>query len=476
MGDTSYYTTFQVVRQPFVTDNVSEDGKTIKEFIGWDLDGDGILDALPATSHLSLQAQAMYKTHHLSDWLIYDLTCTTDGYREIICLDCGKVFEHEGLTAPGHDYEAVVTAPTCTEQGFTTHTCSRCNDSYADTYVEATGHSFGQWTMETEPTCTADGSEKRVCHCGQTEIRAVAKLGHDYEAVVTAPTCTEQGFTTHTCSRCNDSYADTYVEANGHSFSEWEETVKPTCTADGSEKRVCHCGQTEIRAVAKLGHDYEAVVTAPTCTEQGFTTHTCSRCSDTYVDSHVEATGHSFGQWTMETEPTCTADGSEKRVCYCGETEIQSVAKLGHDYEAVVTAPTCTEQGFTTHACSRCSDTYVDSYVEANGHSFGEWEEAVKPTCTADGSEKRVCHCGETESHVLKQLGHDYETKVTEPTYTDRGYTTHSCTRCGDSFVDSYTEPLPVEPKEGCFGAISGMAALLGLLGSAVVVLRKKRK
>ena len=41
-------------------------------------------------------------------------------------------------------------------------------------------------------------------------------------------------------------------------------------------------------------HDYDSVVTPPTCTESGYTTHTCANCGNIYVDSEVPATGHSF--------------------------------------------------------------------------------------------------------------------------------------------------------------------------------------
>ena len=41
-----------------------------------------------------------------------------------------------------------------------------------------------------------------------------------------------------------------------------------------------------------------------------------------------------------------------------------------HDYTTVVTAPTCTEQGFTTHRCSICGKTYRDTYVDAKGHTW----------------------------------------------------------------------------------------------------------
>lgn len=40
---------------------------------------------------------------------------------------------------------------------------------------------------------------------------------HKYQTAVTAPTCTEMGYTTHTCS-CGHSYKDTYTDAPGHNF------------------------------------------------------------------------------------------------------------------------------------------------------------------------------------------------------------------------------------------------------------------
>mgnify|MGYP003291517512 CR=1 FL=1 len=39
-------------------------------------------------------------------------------------------------------------------------------------------------------------------------------------------------------------------------------------------------------------HDYKAVVTEPTCTKGGYTTHTCSICNGYYVDTETEALGH----------------------------------------------------------------------------------------------------------------------------------------------------------------------------------------
>ena len=148
-------------------------------------------------------------------------TETETGIRVHTCTVCGA---EKTVTLPTidhvHDYKEVVTAPTCTEQGFTTHTCS-CGDSYVDTYVPAKGHSYGDWYTITEVDCTADGEEKRDCKsCDHSETRAVAATGHDYATSVAAPTCTEQGYTTHTCQNCGDTYTDTYVPALGHQYKD----------------------------------------------------------------------------------------------------------------------------------------------------------------------------------------------------------------------------------------------------------------
>ena len=116
-------------------------------------------------------------------------------------------------------------------------------------------------------------------------------------------------------------------------------------------------------------YDYTAVVTAPTCTEKGYTTYTCS-CGVSYVDNYVDSLGHDFGEWTVTTEPSCSEKGVETRYCSrCDATETRDIAMTEHEYAAVVTAPTCIEKGYTTYTCS-CGDSYVDDYVDALGHDY----------------------------------------------------------------------------------------------------------
>ena len=44
---------------------------------------------------------------------------------------------------------------------------------------------------------------------------------------------------------------------------------------------------------------------------------------------------------------------------------------------SAVTAPTCTEQGYTIHICANCSDSYVDAYVDELGHNYSAGQCAV---------------------------------------------------------------------------------------------------
>ena len=76
-----------------------------------------------------------------------------------------------------------------------------------------------------------------------------------------------------------------------------------------------------------------------------------------------------------------------------------------HSYTAVVTAPTCTDKGYTTHTCA-CSDSYVDSYVDALGHTWNDGVVTTAPTATTDGVKTSTCTvCGETKTEVLPATG-----------------------------------------------------------------------
>ena len=66
-------------------------------------------------------------------------------------------------------------------------------------------------------------------------------------------------------------------------------------------------------------HSYSAVVTAPTCTEKGYTTYTCT-CGDSYVADYVDETGHNHVG--VYTDPTNTENGYWTYTCHCGDSYV----------------------------------------------------------------------------------------------------------------------------------------------------------
>lgn len=85
-------------------------------------------------------------------------------------------------------------------------------------------------------------------------------------------------------------------------------------------------GVKNYERTAECEHEYSEEVTPPTCTEQGYTTHTCTICGESCVDTYTEPTGHSFGEWVTVNEATFTEDGTESRTCVkCSHVEFRSV-------------------------------------------------------------------------------------------------------------------------------------------------------
>ena len=75
---------------------------------------------------------------------------------------------------------------------------------------------------------------------------------HSYTAAVTAPTCTERGYTTYTCSVCGDSYKGSYVDPLGHDYK------NGTCTRCGA-KDPNYKPQADFTDVAPGSYCYDAV-------------------------------------------------------------------------------------------------------------------------------------------------------------------------------------------------------------------------
>ena len=364
-----------------------------------------------------------------------------------ICKICGYECKHEVWEAVSLDG----------------HACEKC-----DKYEE---HTFGEYEIKEEPTCTKKGSKERKCtKCGKIELKEIAAIGHDWNSTtgkcnICEIQCEHEWnresdlSSTGICKICGYECKHEVWEAvtlDGHACKEcdkyeihtWDATTGK-CTKCGTicthnwsnatceKPKTCTiCGMTEGEA---LGHSWKEATceTAKTCERCGKTegealghnwkeatcetAKTCERCGKT----EGEALGHSWKEATCETAKTCER---------CGKTEGEA---LGHSWKEA----TCE----TAKTCERCGKTEG----EAKGHTEVIYKK-VEPTCTqaglTEGKHCSVCNEVLQVQAKISALGHDYKSVVTKPTTTKQGYTTHTCTRCGDSYKDSYTAPI-AEPE-----------------------------
>ena len=236
-----------------------------------------------------------------------------------------------------------------------------------------------------------------------------------------AVTCTENGMLEFWyCAECNalftdaaltqlSNYKNCVVPAPGHVW------VDPTCTADG------YCSVCDAEGEAALGHsgyaeDFKcdacsvvvepedgSVLTIPQAialakalgtgkysTNKYYVTAIIdSIYNTTYGNANVvDADGNKYGFYGMYDYSGVRYDkltykpikgdevtiygvvGSYNATTYqVKDGVLDEVIAHTHNYDSVVTAPTCTENGFTTHTCSICLGNYTDAEVPALGHT-----------------------------------------------------------------------------------------------------------
>ena len=390
------------------------------------------------------------KTYHILQ--VVAPTCTSEGYTIYECNEVpGLTYKGDFTDKTPHTYdEGVVTKEaTIYEKGVKTFTCSACGDTYTEDIpmVEKTWHKGDT----VAPTCTEQGYTVYICDqdATLTENRDfVDALDHDWgEGVVTkAATCTEDGEKTFTCSRDGATKTEV-IPAVGHKWDDGTVTTPATCEASGVKTYKClndGCTETKTEEIAALGHNYDdgVVTKAATCTEDGVKTFTCQNDkSHTYTEV-IPATGHDYDDGVVTTKPTYTENGVKTFTCHnCGDTYTESIPALGYTYNETVVAPTCTEDGYTMHECVEdATKSFKDNIVPALGH---EYKEVTTPaTCKDAGSVDKVCERCNDKQHVRDipvNEEHQWDEGVItkEPTATEPGIKTYTCTVCNKTKTES---------------------------------------
>ena len=274
----------------------------------------------------------------------------------------------------------------CTTLGYDRYLCTECGKIEKRDYMDSLGHAW-QGIVIRDATCETDGKLLELCsRCGQMKQTATPKGEHSYEVYTVAATCTSPGYTVRECSVCGDRHIEDITPAIPHDYK--AHVIEATCDAEGKTIHRCDgCGSSFVTDyTSPLGHSWDkgTLVTNATCTGEGVMEYRCTRCGYHRLDADP-ADGHIPGASATCTEPQlCTR---------CGAVLEKA---LGHDYKSEVTAPTCTEMGYTTNTCVRCGDTNKSDYTEPAGHKPSDWIVDKEPTTDSEGGKHKECTvCGE---------------------------------------------------------------------------------
>lgn len=132
-----------------------------------------------------------------------------------------------------HVFQVTITRQATDDvDGVMTYVCKKCG--YAFTMpIPHTGHDWGPWIVDVEPTCTTRGSEHRECH------RYPSQTHYEYQELPA-------------------------LSATGeHTWGDWVTVTAPTATSEGLRRRACSvCGATESEPVPAVAAEPESPASA----------------------------------------------------------------------------------------------------------------------------------------------------------------------------------------------------------------------
>ncbi len=265
-------------------------------------------------------------------------------------------------------------------------------------------HEYGDWSVETAPTETAEGEARRYCTAddeyetfplpalSNTEFwqKSETPAAHDTDG--SAVYTSEYGTVT------------VVLPKEGHTYdgSAWTVTAAPTETAEGEARRYCTAndGGCETMPLPKLSESDWTVetVTEPSHTQDGVTKYTLKADASVFFEVTQEKLAeHVYGSWTVEKAPTMTETGTAAETCIAGDdTQNMTLPALSDTefWTKSETAPTVTATGEIRYTNEENNLTVkIDTvliYTSENGENTartvaaGESFSAFLPSYTVD--------------------------------------------------------------------------------------------
>ena len=313
-------------------------------------------------------------------------------------------------------------------------------------------HHWDQGEIITEATCTEEGEKKFTCSiCGDEKTEKVSATGHQHTEIRNKKeaTCKETGYSGDTwCKDCRKKIlsGQTIAKTENHSWDAGKVTTKATCTEEGEKTFTCSiCGDEKTEKVSATGHQHTEIRNKKeaTCKEEGYSGDTwCKDCGKKILSGQAIAKteDHSWNQGEITKEPTCKEEGEKTFTCsICGNTKTEKVSTTDHQHMEIRNQknPTCKEAGYSGD--TYCADCGVKIFsgktiAKTKNHNWDGGVITTEPTCTERGEKTFTCTiCGNTNTKKVNATGHRYGAYkvVKEPTNKRKGLKSKTCSVCG---------------------------------------------
>ena len=313
-------------------------------------------------------------------------------------------------------------------------------------------HHWDQGEIITEATCTEEGEKKFTCSiCGDEKTEKVSATGHQHTEIRNKKeaTCKETGYSGDTwCKDCGKKIlsGQTIAKTENHSWDAGKVTTKATCTEEGEKTFTCSiCGDEKTEKVSATGHQHTEIRNKKeaTCKEEGYSGDTwCKDCGKKILSGQaiVKTEDHSWNQGEITKEPTCKEEGEKTFTCsICGNTKTEKVSTTDHQHMEIRNQknPTCKEAGYSGDTyCADCGVKISSgkTIAKTKNHNWDGGVITTEPTCTERGEKTFTCTiCGNTDTKKVNATGHSYGAYkvVKEPTNKRKGLKSKTCSVCG---------------------------------------------
>lgn len=378
---------------------------------------------------------------HTEPQLTREASCTETGIISYHCNICQQDINEE-LPKLEHDFVERVVAPTANDRGYTLHTCSVCGASYKDNYVDKiegtsirdctaiiSGDTFAYTGEPITPTVTLRYDGKTLTQNADYTITYLSNtdIGTGYAIITGIGNYVGTGKIGFTITNGEDSpKTDTNVDI--------VMTDDDTDTDDGR----ISITQDDVTVLDPVVYSPKNVPFEPM--------------------SNI-----SFGEQALIEDVDYTlayannSDVGTATIIMRGIGRFKGVAQFRFDIlPKPLSDPEVAVRSVDTQLCTGKAVTpamivICDGIILASRRDYKvTYANNVDPglaTATITGIGN---YTGTLSVNFEIECAHDYQEQIVAPTHTSRGYTLHTCSICGQSYKDNYTDQLITSDISEC--------------------------